>query len=625
MYDIKANVKPGQSKDFQFKLFIFIILTIITFIILIIFIAYIQILKNFSYKTKSARNREKIIRISPIRGKIYSNDEKLLAYNITSFNIYITPIELSKDNSKRQEELFFLCDSLNLNYNELENQLAQLKNLKEEFLISENLPLEAFVKIKENLDQLPGVSYKETLYRIYPNKALLSHVLGHLGPISSGELNINKNLGYDRSDYIGKNGLEKYYEDDLRGKPGEKVYLVDATMTIIRELKEKERQPEPGNELVLSINLELQKNVEDILADRTGSIIVIKPSNGEILAMASYPDYDPNIYILSTKENNSKKRELLLNTIDTPLINRNIQSVYPSASIFKLVTSTAVLNENILPATKKFYCDGSFWIGKNYKCWVLSGHNWQNLYDGITNSCDVYFYNAGLATGPVRINKYAIAYGFGSLVGIDLPYEKEGLIPSPEWMKSKGELWQDGHTLNMTIGQGDVKVTPLQIANLMSVICNKGYSYKPHILKEIRSSMNGSLIKKNEPEKIIKLNYDESIFNFIHETLRNVNVNGTGKWGFYSNPFKIAGKTGTAEIGTTDNKQTHSWYAGYGPIDYPLSEQIVVVVLIEFENHKPFKFAASIASMVFNSWLNNENFEETAKRLWYPIKKSYNE
>ncbi len=625
MADI-SNIKPGQDKDFQFRLLIIIILTIVSFLALIFIIANLQILKNLNYEIQTQKNTEKTVRIAPIRGNIYSSDGSILAQNITAFDIYINPYDLPKDNSVRQNEILYLKDSLGVEYNYLEKTIAEGKKTgNSDIMIAENIPLETFTKIDENLDKLPGVTYKEVLYRYYPNMDTLSHVLGHIGPISSNDLKIYKTKGYEQYDNLGQNGIEKYNEDILRGKPGYKFYQQVAKMKIKREINEKEIKPEPGYELVLSINLNFQKTVEKILADRSGCIIVLKPATGEILAMTSYPDYDPNIYILKNAENEKKIRELLLNTKDTPLINRSIQSLYPPGSIFKLVTATAILNENIISPNEKFFCGGFYRLGRqDFKCWVYpSGHGWQNLMEGIMNSCDVYFYNAGLKVGPDRIYKYATSYGFGSLLGIDLPYEKEGLVPSVEWMESNGQTWLDGHTLNTVIGQGDVKVTPLQIANFMSVLSNKGYSFKPHFLKEIRSSITGDIIKKIEPEKILTVNFGDKVFDFIQDALSKVVTEGTAGRAFWSNKFKLAGKTGTAEVGISEKKHTHSWFAGYGPLDYSPEDRIVVVVLVENEDNHPLKYAAPLACMTFNAWLNKEDFEQSARRLGYPIKDKY--
>lgn len=616
----------NKENIFENRMFFFVGMVVLVFALLIVVIAYTQIFNYLNYSKISASNRRKIERIAPIRGKIFSSDGKIIANNITIFNITINTRELFKDNVLRQKELIFLSKIINYEYEDLEKILyINQKNKKSVVTIDKNVSFNTVIQIKENSNLLPGVEIKEIPVRRYPNKDALSHVIGYTAPIDQDDYAILKKKGYQQNDRVGKSGIERYYEEYLRGVAGRKVYSIDAKMTKKKEIISKRKDPLPGKELVLTINIELQKNIEDILADRLGSILVLKPSTGEILAMASYPDFDPNIYILQNEENDIKKREIALNTSENPLINRNIQAIYPPASIFKLVSSTAILNEDIVSATKSYFCSGRYRLNtKYYKCWVYPNqHGWENLEGAIKDSCDIYFYNVSQKIGITKIHDYAVKYGFGNYLGIDLPSEKSGLIPSIKWMESKGERWVLGLTLISAIGQGDVKVTPLQIGNFLSVICNKGYSYRPHILKEIRSGTTGKVEKEIKPEKIIDLQYPEYVFAYLKRALRKVVTEGTARGAFYTNTLKIAGKTGTAEIGTGITKSTHSWFVGFGPIDYPPDEQIVVVVLLEYENGSYYRFAAPIASMVFNSWFRKENYIETAKRLRYPIKDSY--
>jgi len=625
MYNPISSVKPGQNRDFQLKLIIFISIIIFTFFVLIVRIGYIQIIKNITYSKKSERIKEKAVRVPPIRGRIYSADNELIATNIESFNIIISPRDIYTDNLLKQNELKYLADVLKINYLEIEKKIDENKNLNE-FILAENITLKDFIKIKENMDNLPGVSYEEVLYRYYPFNDTLSHVLGYIAPINKDELKVYEKLGYIPSDLIGKNGIEQYFENELRGKSGKKVYSINAKMTVQNEIKEKEILPEPGNELVLTINYKFQKIVEDILSDRIGCVIVEKPATGEIIAMASYPDYDPNIYILTSEENKKKRREIILNTKETPLINRTIQSVYPPASVFKIISSTAVLNENLIPLSERHYCGGVFRVGiDTKKCWVYpSGHGSQNLTDGIKNSCDIFFYNIAVRVGPLKIKEYATMYNFNKNLDIDLPSEKSGIIPTPEYYKTINKDWFDGDTMNMIIGQGEVKVTPLQMANMMSVVCNKGFAYRPHLLKEIRSSLSGVVTKENKPEKIIDLkNINENTFKFIENALYLVTKDGTARLTFMPNPFKLAGKTGTAEVGVGAKKQTHSWFIGYGPIDKPVGERIVVAVLIEFDENSYLRYAANVANMIFYAYLAGADYKESANKMYYPIKDTY--
>ncbi len=619
--------KPKDNRSFQTQFLFFTILTIFLFFIIFLNALFIQVVRNPEFSQKSSYTREKHIYIPPIRGKIITSDGKEVAKNKTIFNLYIDRNSLAKNIVERQKTLLLLSNLINFDYNDIENLIKVKSGLKEDILIAENISFSLVTKIKEYSDLLAGILIRESQIREYPYNETLSHVLGFIGPIDSNELALKKNLGYKQFDLIGKNGIEKSYEDELRGKEGRKVYAINAKMVILDEVKEKEIKPEPGNEIILSIDLNFQKNIEDILADRTGAIVAIKPSNGEILGMASYPRFNPNIYILLTDENNEKKRLIDLDIKGTPLINRNLQAVYPSASIFKLVTTTAILNENLLSPEKQFYCGGVYRLNhQEFGCWIRPGaHGWLNLEGGIANSCNIYFFNASLIVGIDKISEYAKLYGFSRLTEIDLPFERSGLIPSIQWKKEQGQTWYQGDTLNTVIGQGDVKVTLLQLANLLSVICNKGYSFKPHVVKEIRSSIDGSLIRKIEPEKLTEIkNVDTNTFNTIEKYLRTVVTSGTAKWAFWGNPLKFVGKTGTGEmLKTPTTHETCSLFAGYGPIDFPIEDRIVVVVLVENDNNEYLKYAARLANMVFHSYFTKENFIETAKRYGFPIKESY--
>ena len=621
--------KPGQDKDFINRLIILIALFFILIFILFLMVSYIQILKNPEFARKTKNTREKTVRIPPIRGKILSSDEVVLADNKKIYSLYINDYELSKNIFERQKSLLYISNVLSYNYSDIEKIISsKMIRARDDILIADNIDFLKFIKIYENIENMPGVIIKERYIRNYPNKNTLSHVLGYVGPIDSSEYAIKKQIGYEQNDIIGKNGIEKQYEDDLRGKDGKKVYIVDARMVIQNELKNKEVLPQAGSEIVLTVNLELQKNIEDILADRIGTILVMKPHNGEILAMTSYPSFDPNIYVLENEENTDKKRLIDLDTKDTPLLNRNIQSLYPAASIFKIITSTAIINENIISFDKQYYCGGSYRLNnQTFGCWIRNsstgGHGFVNLREAMAQSCDIYYYNAGLVVGIERISKYAIEYGLGSSLGVDLPFEKGGLIPSIKWKKEQNMSWHLGDTLNTVIGQGDVKITPLQLANVLAVVCNRGVAYKPHFLKELKSSTDGSIVKTFEKEKIIDTGLPKYVYDIVEDHLRTVITTGTGKWAFWGNDYKIVGKTGTAEYGFGVKKNTHSLFAGYGPINFPKEEQIVVMILIENDNNEYLKYAARLANLVFNSWLRKENFKESAKRFGFPILDSY--
>lgn len=612
-----------NEKEIQFKVLIFAGIAFFILLVLFLRIGYIQIFKNINYSERSKKTREVVTRFPPIRGRILSSDGQVVASNVESYNLVIDTKRLNPKKEERQKELLYVSKLTGLDYSDLEEMVQKAERKGEKLTIAENISFVDFIKISENSEKMPGIEMEKTLVRSYPAKNCLSHAVGHIGHIDYDEFSKLKDKGYRKQDWIGKIGVEYSYEEVLRGKEGFVSYEIDAKMNVNKNKVVRQKDPLPGDEVVLTVNLEFQKNVEDILADRVGGVVVLKPANGEILAMASYPNFDPNIYILQNEENYNKKKEIALDTKGTPLINRTLQSEYPPGSTFKMIPSTIILEENIVSLSKTYYCDRNYRLGnETYGCWNF--HGFQNLYEALTDSCDIYYYNTSRIYGIEKLSEYATAYGFGRGTGIDIPFEKNGYMPSLESAREKGQNWYGGLTLITTIGQGDVKATLVQLGDYVSVIANRGFSYKPHIVKEILDSSTGKIKRKIVPEILTKASYSNQTFQFIIDSMRNVVAKGTAANAFRRVPLQFAGKTGTSEVGFGSKKQTHSLFVGFGPLNYPKEEQIVVVVLIEFENGHPLKYAANVAAMIVNSWFFKEDFKTTARKLWYPIRDSYN-
>ena len=270
----------------------------------------------------------------------------------------------------RQQELLYVSKVVGIDYPDLEQMLQKVSKKREKLVLAENIPFNDFVKISENLDKLPGIEMPESLIRNYPEKKRLSHAIGYIGHIDYDEFSKLKEKGYKSQDWVGKTGIELSYEDVLRGEEGFIAYEIDAKMNVNKENIARSKPSTPGDDLILTIDMEFQKNVEDILADRKGGVVVLRPTTGEILAMASFPNFDPNIYILQTEENSNKKRELALDTQGTPLINRTLQSEYPPGSTFKMIPASIVLEEDTVPISKTFYCNRAFRLGnERFGCW----------------------------------------------------------------------------------------------------------------------------------------------------------------------------------------------------------------------------------------------------------------
>ncbi len=621
MSNLNSFKRPSQDPIFIRRMTFFAAFIICVVGVITLRTGYIQIIRYFDYSLQSRSRSEMSTIIPPVRGKIVSSDGVILADNIKTFDFYINPSGLNNDLTQLQEELVYLSNVIGIDYNTL-SKLIRDKRREREILIKENIPFSTMVAIKENEDNLSGIIIKENMLRIYPRNDIASHVIGYTGVINLTELQLLDGKGYSRNDTLGKTGLELQYEDILRGSQGRRVHYVDAKRNIREEKKSDYIPPRSGNNITLTINERFQRVVEEILADRNGVIVVSKPATGEILAMASYPDYNPNDFIINTPETTARRRSIALDTFGTPLINRAIQATYPAASIHKTIASLIVLSEQIIPEEKTFFCNGTYKLGTQvFGCWSVHGS--ENLEQGYMNSCDVYYYNVGLLVGIERLHRYADLFGYGKPTGIDLASEKLGNNPSRQWFRTQGNDWYDGNTLNTVIGQGDVKITPLQLLNMVSVIANKGHSYRPHLLKSYTNPDTGEVVVA-QPEILTTVDLEERVYNRMIQLMRLVVTRGTGINAFRNNNYQFVGKTGTGEVGFGDNKQTHSLFAGFGPIDYPIEDQIAVIVVVEYENGQVFKWAPALGSQALFAWVTEaESFKDVAQALHYPYRTNY--
>lgn len=439
----------------------------------------------------------------------------------------------------------------------------------------------AVAYLGEHIDRYPGVSWRNEPTRDYRDLGALAHVIGYVGAISVEELQVLYNQGYRRGDTIGKSGLEQVHDRLLRGSPGLSYRTVDARE---RDLGTREgRAPTPGHDLVLTIDSRTQRLAEDALAGRVGSVVVLRPATGEILAMASYPWFDPEAF-----RGGGGARELrrALEDPSFPFVNRALQA-YPPASVFKLIMTVAVLEERLIPPEQKIRCDGLFRLGRGrWQDHVYPDrHGPLDLREGLAESCNIYYYTVGHRLGVERIVHYARAFGLGSPTGIELPREQAGFLPTPAWKQRRlGEPWVGGDTINMSIGQGFVTATPMQVANAAAAIVNGGAVYRPFLVKEVRSGADGSLIRRTEPVPLLEVDVQPETLAFLREAMRFTVTDGTPKDAITTPAVAVAGKTGTAQTRSADAggpKRQHSWFVAFAPAGAPPEEQVVVVVMAE--------------------------------------------
>ena len=423
------------------------------------------------------------------------------------------------------------------------------------------------------------------------------------------------NSGYTSNSVVGKMGIEKQYDSLLQGKTGKEYRTVDVYGKKISETPITE-PPEMGDNLVLTIDTSIQKLAEEALGDRVGAAVVLKPSNGEILAMVSYPYFDANIF---NTENASKEYSKLEKSSNNPLLNRAINATYPPASTFKVIMSTAMLAENAMPSSKEIECEGYLdYGGRTFKCHVgIPGHGYLDLKNGLAESCNVYYWTVGRDyLGVDLISSYSKDFGYGEDLKIDLPSSSAGFIPTSQWKERRyHEKWLGGDTMNLSIGQSYTLVTPLHVANMLAMVTNEGKIYQPHILKEVRDSVTNEVIREYEPKILHSMEIDSAVWKEIKEDLRYTVTDGSAQFPLNNKVVQFAGKTGTAEVSGYTNSW-HSWFVAYGPYDAPVEEQVVVCVLVEACN--PWEWWAPYASnIIFQGIFANQSYDEAIDALGF--------
>jgi len=542
---------------------------------------YVQIIKYDQYRVMSEENRLKVIPLMAPRGNIYDRNGEVLVKDDLSFDVSIIYGRVRKYKS---ELVDLLSGVLEVGKGDLEKRIDGCKwRPYSPMVIVKDIGAGSAIRLEEIASDYSGLLVQVSTKRRYIHGKTAANVIGYLGLINRSELERLKPYGYRINDLMGRSGIEKQYDNYLRGIHGGKQIEVDHLGREVLTIGYKE--PVPGRNVFLTIDYELQAFCEDLLSDKKGAIVVLNPENGAVLAMASAPSYDPGIFIDSKK---SGEVGGLLKDADYPLINRAISGVYPPGSVFKLVIAAAALETKKATAETSAVCEGAFTLGrKTFKCWKKSGHGYQEMTDAIKNSCNVYFYRLGLLVGVDDIAKYAKKFGFGHKSGIDIPGESTGIVPSRAWKKKRfKDNWYKGETVNYAIGQGYLLVTPLQIARMMSVFANRGYLVKPYLVDNI----GGIKVKKEKKES---LGMASRTIDIAREGLKRCvnDKRGTGMKARQSDII-VAGKTGTAQ---TSRGKNHGWFAGFAPFEKP---RLTVVV---FDEHggKGGYYAAETAGKVF--------------------------
>jgi penicillin-binding protein 2 len=600
-----------ENIKFDLKLRVFMLVIVAGFAIFALRLAHLQLLCGAKFRHLSDKNRIRLVRLRAPRGLVYDRHGVLLVDNRPSFTVSIIRAE-TRDPAATLATLrrFVKFDE--------EKVLATLNASREspftQVVVARDISIEQAAAIEEYSLRLPGITISAEPCRRFPPGGYAAHVLGYLGEINQRELDRLADDGYSQGDYVGKAGIELVAENWLRGedggvrvqvyadgrpqveldpigKPSVRIDTVGRPLTTLHK-----KPPKPGKALRLTLDAEIQSIAEEEMREHAGAVVIMDPGSGAIRAMVSKPSFDPNVFVSFGA---AEERLGLLNDPMHPLLNRALQA-YPPGSTFKIITAYAGLAEGVISPETRFTCTGAFNLGRRFRCWKDHGHGSLNVVQALAYSCDVFFYNAGLQVGINRLEKHARAFGLGQPTGIELPGEMGGVVPSPKWKAETfknltDKRWYDGETVNASIGQGYMLVTPLQLARLFAAVVNGGKLVRPHVVESLEKN-----VRAPWTEEMTLPGHNEAVLEMIKEGLRGA-VNsrtpfyGTA-WRAKSNVVQLMGKTGTAQlVGFRERADTaeklkeipyehrdHSWFVA---CTEGTSEPLVLAVFVEHGGH----------------------------------------
>ena len=576
--------------------YFFISFAIILSIILIARLAQLQIVEQKEYGKESQKNSIKKIVETPARGLIIDRTGKVLVDNKPSYTLTITPYNFDKS---LLDEVAKLADE-DTDY--IKDLISRAKgtNRFNPIKIKHDIDFKTIAYIEENRDRLKGVSYQVESLRYYPIKFKGSHMFGYIAEITEKQLDDQEGTYYKQGDLVGSTGLERYYENNLKGEKGSKLILVDVNGREVGPYNEglNDIKAQNGSDLHLSIDADLQEYAEKCLGKRRGAIIAVDTRNGEILCFVSKPDFDLSIF---SGIPDSKEISKLLNDESKPLFNRVIQTKYPPGSTWKMMMSMAGLASGKITTTSTIACGGSFQFGnRTFEDHGAYGNI--NLTRAIEVSSNVFFYKLSLLIGIDNYHDYAKMFGFGSKTGIDLPSETNGLLPSQQYFDKiyGANKWSQGTLVSLGIGQGELGVSPVQMVGYVSAMCMSGLYNTPHFVRKIVNPITKEeqVLQFNQK----KLDFPQKYYDAIRKGMYLV-VNGTGTAkNIKTSEYILAGKTGTAQ---NPNGNNHSWFVGFAPYDDP---RIAVCVLGENAGWGN-QFAAPIAAAIMIRYLSGNTID----------------
>ena len=607
-----------QQRVFTQRLPLFTALVTLVFCLLVMRLYYLQIVRGKHFSRLAEDNRISLIRVRAPRGIVYDRHGNVLVTNRPSFSVSLDLDTVR--NRDLDDTIGAVSAALGLDREELSHKVRAGESYRrfEPVRVKDDVSRAEVAALEALRYEYPGVLVEVEPRRSYPQGTLASHVLGYVGQINVAELKARAEFGYRMGDYIGKLGIEKELDAELKGRDGFQQMEVDSLGRGIKVLSSV--PPIPGHSVTLTIDLALQQVAEELLTGISGAVVAIDPRDGSVLAAASSPAIDPNSFSHGLSQ---EEWDRLSHDERHPLQNRIVQAQYPPGSVFKILTAIAALESGAITPATTFSCRGAMHYGnRDFRCWKKEGHGTISLHRALVESCDVYFYQVGLKTGIDEIARVAREFGLGKATGLELGSESQGLIPDSAWKRRvRKEPWYSGETLSAAIGQGYDLVTPVQAAVLVATVANGGTVYRPHLIRRV-ADVSGEIVRNGAAivEHTVRLK---------PETLTAIRE---GLWGVVNEPggtasgarvpgLFVAGKTGTAQVvrmASRGERQTltggesrdHAWfvcYASNGPV------QVAIAVIVEHGGHGG-SVSAPIARKLVTELKNLGYFQESVAR-----------
>ncbi len=616
----------GEFKDtaaerrlFQRRTMVMLSIVMLLIVGLLARMYQLQVVEHDIYTTLSDKNRVQVQSVPPPRGLVYDRNRTLLAENRPVFSVTLVP-ERVEGMEQTLTQLGAILDISEEDRDRFQRRLQEPRRPFQEIPLRYDLDEQEMARLAVHRHELPGVEVKAELVRYYPHSELTAHALGFVGRINRDELQRIDPVNYAGTNYIGKSGIERFYEEVLHGKVGYQHVETNARGRTMRVLERE--NPVPGEDLQLHLDLRLQKRAHDLLDGRRGAIVAIEPATGGILALASVPGFDANKFVTGISVSDYRE---LSESRDKPLFNRALRGQYPPGSTMKPMLAIAALDSGATTRDYTIWDPGYFKLtesGRRYRDWKRSGHGWVNLMDAMAESCDVYYYDIAVKMGVDTMYEYLSRFGFGEDAALDVSGALSGLLPSRDWKRAtRNEPWYPGDSVNLGIGQGFMLATPLQLATATSLIANRGRWTEPRLLKAIEGDTPVSEFLPEATHEPLKLKNPDD-WDYVVETMAEVmhGRKGTARQVGRGALYRMAGKTGTAQVFSLaedeeydaeeirERLRDHALFVGFAPVDNP---QIAVAVIVE-NGGGGSSTAAPVARELFDAWLLELDTEDGA-------------